>query len=105
MDQSPHQCTLHNQATEGIHVILQLRTEEITWKQIDEEIVALDSRKGEYLAFNNSGALLWTALVSGATREQLVKILVDAYRIDPDRAAADAEDFVSSLTERGLLAA
>jgi hypothetical protein len=72
---------------------------------IDDEIVALDSCEGNYLAINGSGAVLWPSLASGATREQLVRALVDAYGIHESRAAADADEFISSLAEQGLLAA
>jgi len=84
---------------------LRLRTEELSWRQIDEEIVALDGRKSDYLAINGSGALLWPLLVEGATSEQLVSALVNSYGIDESRAAADTEAFVSSLSDQGLLSA
>jgi Coenzyme PQQ synthesis protein D (PqqD) len=84
---------------------LRLRTEELSWRKIDEEIVALDGRRSDYLAINGSGALLWPLLVDGATPEQLVTVLVDSYGIDESRAAADTEAFVSALSDQGLLAA
>lgn len=86
-------------------MILQLRTDGLNWRQIDNEIVALDGAGGSYLAINGSGALLWPSLAHGATREQLAKILVDAYGISEPRAAADTEAFLASLGEQGLLAA
>jgi hypothetical protein len=84
---------------------LRLRTEELSWRKIDEEIVALDSRRSDYLAINGSGALLWPLLVDGATPEQLMSVLVDSYGIDESRAAADTEAFVSALSDQGLLVA
>ena len=84
---------------------LRLRTEELNWRQIDDEIVALDGRDGAYLAITGSGALLWPLLVAGATPGQLVSTLVDSYGIDESRAAADTEVFVSALSDQGLLAA
>ena len=84
---------------------LRLRTEELSWRQIDDEIVALDGRACDYLAVNGSGALLWPLLVDGATPEQLVSVLVDSYGIDQSRAAADTEAFVSALSDQGLLVA
>jgi hypothetical protein len=84
---------------------LRLRTDELSWRKIDEEIVALDGRRSDYLAINGSGALLWPLLVDGATPEQLVSALVNGYGIDESRAAADTEAFVSALSDQGLLAA
>lgn len=84
---------------------LRLRTKELSWRKIDEEIVALDGRTSDYLAISGSGALLWPLLVDGATPEQLVSVLVDSYGIDESRAAADTDAFVCSLSEQGLLVA
>ena len=82
-----------------------LRTEELSWRQIDDEIVILDSSRANYLAINGAGARLWPALVQGATLEQLADLLVEAYGLDSARARADAGRFVSSLSEQGLMAA
>jgi hypothetical protein len=82
---------------------LKLRTHDVEWRQIDDEIVMLDGREAMYLSTNGSGTLLWRALAAGATREQLVTALVDAYGIDERRAKADAEEFVAALASQGLL--
>jgi hypothetical protein len=84
---------------------VRLRSDDVQWKELDDEIVVLDSKEGTYLAINGSGAVLWPALAAGATREELVKSLVDTYRIDEQVAARDADAFVASLEARGLLAA
>ena len=84
---------------------LQLRNDGVNWRQIDDEIVVLDGDGGTYLAINGSGAILWSSLVAGATREQLVSALVDAYGIEPSQAATDTEAFLKSLEEHRLLLA
>ena len=84
---------------------LQLRTDELEWKQIDDEIVALDGREATYLAVNGSGALLWQALARGATRDELIAALCRAYGLDEVRASVDADAFLAALSEQGLLAA
>jgi hypothetical protein len=82
-----------------------LRSDELDWRQIDDEVVILDGRGANYLAINGTGARLWPALVEGATVEQLADLLVEAYEIDRARATADANQFVAALSEQGLMAA
>ena len=82
---------------------LRLRTNDLDWKQVDDEIVALDARQARYLAVNGTGVLLWQALDAGATREELVAALVERYRIDADRAGSDTDRFLAELTEQELL--
>ena len=82
---------------------LRLREEDLSWRQIDAEIVAVDVTKSTYLSANESGAVLWSLLVDGSTRAELATALRDRYGIDRDRAEADADAFVAALESRGLL--
>jgi hypothetical protein len=83
---------------------LKLREEDLTWREIDGEIVAIDVAKSAYLSSNPAGSLLWTMLASGATREELATRLVETFGIDRERAETDVDAFLASLDERGLLA-
>jgi hypothetical protein len=83
---------------------LRLRKDDLHWREVDEEIVALEARGATYLAANRSGRLLWRMLERGATSGELAAALVDAYGIDPVAATADADRFVEQVREAGLLA-
>jgi hypothetical protein len=83
---------------------VRLRGPGLAWRDAEGEIVALDLESSLYLAANRSGSRLWRALAGGATRQQLVHLLVDGYGITPERAAADVETFLSALAAQGLLA-
>lgn len=83
--------------------MLRLRTDALDWLTVDTEIVALDGRQDLYLGTNRSGAELWRALGRGATRSELVELLVDTFNIDVDRASADVDAFLDSLAEQDLL--
>jgi hypothetical protein len=84
---------------------LQLRAERVSWTEIDGEIVALDVSAAVYLAANETGAMLWRALAGGSTREKLVQIMIDAYGLPADQAAADIDAFLSELQDRDLVVA
>ena len=85
--------------------MLKLRTEDLEWRQIDDEIVALDARRAEYLGVDGSAVELWGALCDGASRDQLITKLVERYRISRERAGADVDNFVAELASRELLVA
>ena len=82
---------------------LKLRGEGLTWREIDDEVVALDIDSATYVSANASGRLLWKALAGGATREQLVGSLVETFGIDVERAGKDVDVFLADLEARGLL--
>lgn len=83
--------------------MLRLRSEGLTWQQVDDELVVLDLDGSIYMSVNPEGTLLWHRLVEGAEIEELVVILRDTYAIDEPTARRDASSFVDELHARGLL--
>lgn len=82
---------------------LRLRGEGLTWQAVEGELVVLDIEASLYLATNRSGALLWSALENGTTRDALVDLLVETYEVPVATAKADVDRFLDQLSERGLL--
>jgi hypothetical protein len=84
--------------------VLRLRTSDITWREVDEQIVVLDLQASTFLELNRSGSLLWRALADGAaSSEDLVEHLATAYGIDGERATRDVKTFLDALGEANLL--
>jgi len=81
-----------------------LRKTDLDWREIDGEIVALDTRDAVYLAVQGSGALVWRLLADPTTRDRLIDALVEEYGIDSTRASTDVDAFLTTLNDRGLLA-
>lgn len=83
---------------------LRLRTDSMTWRSVESEIVVLDQRSSTYLAVNQAGSVLWPLLAQGATRPQLAAALVQRFGIDRVLAEADVDAFLEFLAGRDLLA-
>ena len=83
--------------------VLRLRATGLTWLETDGELVALDEQAATYLSGNPAAALLWPELAAGATKDDLVEALLDAFEVDRPRAEADVEAFVADLQARNLL--
>jgi hypothetical protein len=84
--------------------VLRLKDDEIEWRSVEDQIVILHRGDWEYLTVNEAGTLLWTKLLGGATRTDLVSLLLAEYDVDEVRAADDVETFLALLSERDLLA-
>ena len=82
---------------------LRLRSGELSWREIDGEVVAIDVQTSTYFSANSSGAILCQMLSDGATHDELVERLTAAFGIDRERADADVSAFVGALQGRGLL--
>jgi hypothetical protein len=87
------------------HELLRLRDEIVTWREIDGELVVLETEHSRYLTANPAGTLLWRRLAEGSTRDVLVRALVEAYDVPVDIAGRDVDRFVAEVRSEGLLAA
>jgi hypothetical protein len=77
--------------------------QEISWRQIDQEIVAVDLDRGQYLGINESATELWPMLQAGTTSEAMVTRLRERFGISEDRAQADVRDWLEWLADNDLL--
>ncbi len=80
-----------------------LRATDITWREVNGELVVLDLRSSDYLSVNGTGAELWTLLVEGATVSELVTALIKTHEIDAPSAERDVRDFLAVLQQAQLL--
>ena len=55
------------------------------------------------LSLNESGAMLWKAMESGADRNGLVAALLAEYEVTETEAAADVDAFLEKLAQAGCL--
>lgn len=82
---------------------MKLRVDDITWREIDGDLVILDLRSSTYLTANASGTVLMRQLTEERTLPQLVQALVDAFGIPERRAQQDVQAFLDELVDRGLV--
>ena len=78
--------------------------QDVEWREVEGEIVALDPQTSRYLSINKSGRFLWQALSAGATRSHLVDELTSNFGIDEEAARQDVDDFILMLASSKLLA-
>jgi Coenzyme PQQ synthesis protein D (PqqD) len=82
---------------------LRIRDEDLSWRQVGDEVIVLDLRSNSYLSINESGTALWQMLVDGSTPEGMTARLTTDYGLDQDTAQSDVDAFVAMLTDLGLL--
>jgi hypothetical protein len=78
--------------------LVKLRTDDLVWRQVGDEVMVLDLATSQYLSVNPTGSVLWPLLVEGSRRDDLVRELVEHFEVDEATAAADTEAFLSSLS-------
>lgn len=82
---------------------VQLRREDLTWQELDDETIVLDLRSSKYFVINRTGTQLWRLLAREATADDLTAELVAVYGLSSAVARAQADEFIDGLRRSGLL--
>ena len=71
--------------------------------EIDGELMALDSQRGEILGLDPVGTAIWSLLAQPMTVAELLDRLVERFDVDLDTARRDVLPFLADLVEAGLI--
>jgi coenzyme PQQ synthesis protein D (PqqD) len=82
---------------------VRIRTENVTWQEIDGELVILDLQTSAYLTTNVVGTALAKYLTEERTPADLTTFLMSTYDIDEQTARQDSQVFVDQLRSKSLL--
>lgn len=69
----------------------------------DERGFIFDPDSGATYSLNRTGAFVFKHLKGGAGMEDMVRLLVDAFDVNPKTARADMRDIMQQLVGLGLL--
>ena len=76
---------------------------EITWQDVEGEVVILDTGGRRYFTVSESAVPLWRMLAGGTTRAALVSSLSATHGLAAHEAAADVDAFLEQLRAGRLL--
>ena len=76
---------------------------ELTWQNVNGDLVAINVDSGEYHIFNDVGHLIWLAIAEGKSNEEIVKQIIAQYNVREEKAISDPRDFIDDLTQRKLI--
>lgn len=82
---------------------MRLRIDDLTWREIDGELVVLDLRSSTYLTANASATFLMKQLAEERTHGELADALATEFAISRTEAEGDVQGLVRDLDRRGLL--
>lgn len=79
-------------------------TPDVVFEVIEQELIVLHLRQGNYYSFNSVGSLIFTHFVGGASVESLHKKLTEIFVSIPiEKLLAEANDFIELLCQRDLI--
>jgi hypothetical protein len=82
---------------------VQIDSANVSWREVDGSVVALNLRSSTYVATNQTGTLIWQAMVDGCSFDDLVGLLCSTFGVSRLQAEADVSAFLHSLSSNALL--
>ena len=78
-------------------------SDDVSWRDVNDEMVALNLKTGEYYTFNDVGREIWLALTDDKSPSDIVEMVIVKY--DTERAAAESDvtDFIVGLLDKNVL--
>jgi hypothetical protein len=76
---------------------------ELTWREVNGELVVMELESGHYHLFNPIGGKIWLGLANSRTPSDITRELAQQYDVDRERAHKDVTTFVATLMRKGLL--
>jgi hypothetical protein len=55
------------------------------------------------MTLNESGAMIWKKLETGAEMDELVDMILREYNVDENTARSDIQEIIDAMNEKGLL--
>jgi hypothetical protein len=79
------------------------RAVELMEAELGDELVALDTARGECFGFNGPAAAVWADLAEPRTFDQLRNTLMERFDVDTATCARDLAELLADLQGRGLV--
>jgi len=78
-------------------------SENVTWRDVNNEIVVLKLSTGEYFTFNSLGHELWLAIADGRSIKEIIEQIISEFEVEQEQAEKDVKNFISGLLANDLL--
>lgn len=84
--------------------IVYRRAADLLEAHLDEELVALEPKRGECFGFNEVATRVWESLETPKSFDELRDELLQCYDVSPDQCTRELRDLVDDLLDKGLVA-
>ena len=79
------------------------RNSELISATVDDDLVMMSMAKGEYYGISGVGARIWELLAEPTTLDSVIDTICAEYEVDSQVCRADVEEFVTRLSDLGLV--
>ena len=71
--------------------------------QLDQELVLMDTKTGDYLGINAVGTHIWNLLAGSKSVQELVTDLISRFEVTEAQCQAEVQSFLTDLEKRKMV--
>ena len=86
--------------SDNLHLI---RNNNFFAKAVDDELIMMDDKTGNYFSLNSVGKTIWELLDKPTSYEALLDKLMVIYNVSKEQCIEDIKPFLNNLIEKNLL--
>jgi hypothetical protein len=79
------------------------RQKDVVFNKLDDEIVMMSIKNGEYYGLDNIGSRIWEIIEKPVSVRQIIDILKDEYSVSESQCKNDVNEFLDILLKKDLI--
>lgn len=77
--------------------------DEVIFRDLDGEMIIMDTDSGSYSGLNETGARIWTLISESRSMARVMSLLQDEYEVSSDSFVEDVRAFIQNLLDENLV--
>lgn len=78
-------------------------SQSVAWRDVNNEIVILNLKSGEYYTLNEVGQLIWKSAMEGKSIREIKHAILNAFEVTVEQAKNDLHGFLAGMINEGIL--
>jgi len=87
----------------GPNTLLQRNDNRFLSSIVNDEVILMDIKTGNYIALKSVGNAIWDILISPITVSALIAQILEEYEVSEEEATTDTMDFLKQLLDQGMI--
>jgi hypothetical protein len=79
------------------------RQSDLVFSKIDDEIIMMSIKNGEYYGLDNIGSRIWEIIEKPVTLKEVVEMLKNEFEVTDEQCRSDVIGFLSALINKELV--
>jgi hypothetical protein len=78
-------------------------SQSVAWRDVNDEVVILNLKSGEYYTLNDVGQFIWKSAMEGKSIQAIQQAIIETFNVPAEQAIKDLHGFLAGMIKEGML--